>query len=430
MNWLRHDSGISDGDMKTFFFQDRGTSRILSLSKPSRFSPRKRFWNLSGEPQWQSWFNAGHLKDSNHGAESTLNILFCDRVEKSDPHPLVVAHLPFTKTIFDQVRTEFRVHGSIARVINRNTRCAFMDVPFEYAEDEGDVTIGICPFETSRSTTVEQQGRGLVTLLYPCPSHPKHSVHMLSYTDVTKRAADFLTSRLTGTDHPVFHPMLLPTLLADMERERQVDLLRKNSAKMDQLTVDLTINKGLETTESDSQLVQNKELIELWQDMSYLQNGFQNWQRQMQRMLIHLERSPSIMEPDTICYNVEAQRSLEKLTMPGVRIQKRLEELIDEYDEHIRDCATVTEGLKLAMSMDTRTTNQEIAHSNLEVSRLAQKDGSLMKLIAFVTMFFLPATFTSTFFSMDFFDWPKAVDAITTGKLILRKFHLFMVRLS
>ncbi|RSL65887.1 hypothetical protein CEP54_004024 [Fusarium duplospermum] len=208
--------------------------------------------------------------------------------------------------------------------------------------------------------------------------------------------------------------MLLPTLLADMERERQVDLLRKNSAKMDQLAVDLTINKGLEMPGADSQPVQNKELIEMWQDMSYLQNGFQNWQRQMQRMMIHLERSSNIMRPDTICYDVEAQRSLEKLTIPGSRIQKRLEELIDEYDEHIRDCATVTEGLKLAMSMDTRTTNQEIAHSSLEVSRLAQSDGSLMKLIAFVTMFFLPATFTSTFFSMDFFDWPKAADALAT----------------
>lgn len=58
-----------------------------------------------------------------------------------------------------------------------------------------------------------------------------------------------------------------------------------------------------------------------------------------------------------------------------------------------------------------------------------------MKLIAFVTMFFLPATFTSvspsptqppgilvlglilakTFFSMDFFDWPKAPGNIATG---------------
>ncbi|KAM6505108.1 hypothetical protein FSOLCH5_015028 [Fusarium solani] len=164
---------------------------------------------------------------------------------------------------------------------------------------------------------------------------------------------------------------------------------------MDQLTVDLTINKGLEGPDSGSQVDHNREPIELWQDMSYLQNGLQNWQRQMQRMVIHLEQSCNTMVPDTNRYDIKAQRNLEKLTVPGIRIQKRLEELIDEYDEHIRDCATVTEGLKLAMSMDTRKTNQEIAHSSLQVSRLAQKDGSLMKSIAIVTMFFLPATFTS-----------------------------------
>ncbi|KAM0428887.1 hypothetical protein ACHAPT_006687 [Fusarium lateritium] len=231
------------------------------------------------------------------------------------------------------------------------------------------------------------------------------------------KAADFLTAQLTGTDHTVFHPMLLPTLLADMERERQVGLLLKNSGKMEQLTVDLTINKGLQDPSSGSQRGQNQELIQLWQDMTCLQNGLQNWQRQMQRMVIHLERSSSTMIPDLALYDVEAQKSLGKLRVPGVRIQKRLEELINEYDEHIRDCATVADGLKLAMSMDTRKTNQEIAHSSLQFTMLAQKDGSLMKSIAFLTMIFLPATFTSanTFFSMDFFNWPKASGVVATG---------------
>ncbi|KAJ4328351.1 hypothetical protein N0V84_001222 [Fusarium piperis] len=230
-----------------------------------------------------------------------------------------------------------------------------------------------------------------------------------------KEAADLLAARLTGTDHPVFHPMLLPTLLADMERERQVGLLRKSSVKMDQLTVDLTINKGVEGPDAASQLNQSKEIVELWQDMSYLKNGLQNWQRQLQNMSIHLGQSFNTMSQDPARYDAHVQESLENLEVPGIRIQKRLDELIDEYDEHIRDCAAVAEGLNLAMSMDTRTTNQEIANSSLEVSTLAQKDGSLMKSIAFLTMIFLPATFTSTFFSMDFFDWPKAADAIGTG---------------
>ncbi|KAL6363998.1 hypothetical protein LRP88_03431 [Fusarium phalaenopsidis] len=343
----------------------------------------------------------GHLKDGDD-AESVLNVLFCGRTEKTYPHPLIVAHLPFPETIFDQVRTEFRVHGSIARVINRNTRCSFMDMPFLYTEDSGEIatvyncrTAGTWPCDMALSVSFSPRKLTTYAVVYGCDDE----------------AADILKAKLTGTDHPVFHPMLLPTLLADMERERQVGLLRKNSLKMDQLTVDLTMNKGLE----GSQMDHNREPIELWQDMSYLQNGLRNWQRQMQRMIIHLERSSSPTILDTKHYGIEVERSLEKLTVPGSRIQKRLEELIDEYDEHIRECATVTEGLKLAMSMDTRKTNQEIAHSSLEVSRLAQNDGSLMKLIAFVTMFFLPATFTSTFFSMDFFDWPKAPGSIATS---------------
>lgn len=170
-----------------------------------------------------------------------------------------------------------------------------------------------------------------------------------------KKAREFLTEQLTGTDHPVFHPMLLPTLLADLERERHVKLLRRNSDKMGQLTLDLTVNKGQEipkTTESNSELDDDEEdPIELWQDMSTLQNGFQNWQQQMRRMVIHLERSSNTVAPGSTTYDSEIQKSLEKLRVPGIRIQKRLEELICEYDEHIRDCSTVTGGLKLAMSM-------------------------------------------------------------------------------
>ncbi|KAI8718307.1 hypothetical protein NCS52_00609300 [Fusarium sp. LHS14.1] len=405
MNWLRHDSDISEGDMKTLFFQNHGTSRILSLSKRSGFSTRERFWNLSGESEWQSWLNAGHLKDSN-GADSTLNVLFCGRVEKSGPDPLIVARLPFPKHIFDQVRAEFRVHGSVARVINRNTRCTFMHMPYQYTEDSGDIalvyncrTAVTWPLDMAVSVSFSPKTLTTYAVVYGCD----------------KKNADLLMRKLTGTDHPVFHPMLLPTLLADIERERQVGFLRENSVKMDQLTVDLTINKGIEGPDAISQPNQSKQLIELWQDMSYLKNGLKNWQRQIQKMAIHLEQSFDTMIQDSTCYDVDVQKSLENLAVPRVRIQKRLEELVDEYNEHIRDCATVTEGLNLAMSMDTRTTNQEIAHSSLEVSTLAQKDGSLMKSIAIVSMFFLPATFTSTFFSMDFFDWPKAADAIGTG---------------
>ncbi|KAH7249472.1 hypothetical protein B0J15DRAFT_57591 [Fusarium solani] len=319
--------------------------------------------------------------------------------------PFTVAYLPFTKPIFDQVRAEFRVHGSIARVINRNIGCKFMDLPFHYGQDSRDITTvyncrtsGVFPRDMALSVSFSPKNLITYAVVYGCD----------------EKAMEFLTAQLAGTDHPVFHPMLLPTLLADIERDRQVHLLRKDSSKTGQLTMDLVLNKGLfipKSSEFSSQLdeEEEEEPIDVWQGMGYLQNEFQNWQQQMRRMVIHLERSLNTTVPGSAHYDSEIQKNFEKLAVPGVRIQKRLEELIDEYDEHVRNLTTVVEGLKIA--------KQEIAQSSLEISMRAQKDGSLMKSIAYLIMIFLPATFTSTFFSMDFFDWSKDAGSIVTGSI-------------
>ncbi|KAF5013626.1 hypothetical protein FDECE_387 [Fusarium decemcellulare] len=223
------------------------------------------------------------------------------------------------------------------------------------------------------------------------------------------KTAELITKRLTQTDHPIFHPMILPMVLADLERERQVALLRADGEKIEQLTWDLTLNKETFEPSSVSKFDIGNNPIRLWQNMSYLRNGLKNWQRQLQKMGSHLEDLSNNTLPwaHTGGYcSVVGQQGLEELKAPGFRIMQRLQELIDEYDEHIRECSTLIQGLDLALSTDTRETNQEIAHSSLQVSKLAQKDGNLMKSIAFLTMIYLPATFASTFFSMDFFDWP------------------------
>ncbi|KAM0553284.1 hypothetical protein ACHAPJ_007297 [Fusarium lateritium] len=96
----------------------------------------------------------------------------------------------------------------------------------------------------------------------------------------------------------------------------------------------------------------------------------------------------------------------------GSCIKERLQVLIDEYDEFIRQCTHIMEGLTLATQLEQNNigqtdarTNQEISRVNLVVAKLARHDGSLMKSIAILGMVFLPATFVSTFFSMGFFEW-------------------------
>jgi hypothetical protein len=94
----------------------------------------------------------------------------------------------------------------------------------------------------------------------------------------------------------------------------------------------------------------------------------------------------------------------------GILIKRRLRELVDEYDEHVRECSTVIDGLSLATStvstppptwtdpypaQEVRHLNERLAFSALVVSRLTQRDGNLMKSIALLTVIYLPVTFAS-----------------------------------
>ncbi|KUI62676.1 hypothetical protein VP1G_09784 [Cytospora mali] len=94
------------------------------------------------------------------------------------------------------------------------------------------------------------------------------------------------------------------------------------------------------------------------------------------------------------------------------RIHQKLLELREEYDEKIRTCATVIDGMALAAQLewnkigrnDTKT-NLEISKSSLDIAEATKRDGQRMRSIAVLTMFFLPATFVATVFSMTFFNW-------------------------
>ncbi|KAF4943777.1 hypothetical protein FGADI_13174 [Fusarium gaditjirri] len=109
-----------------------------------------------------------------------------------------------------------------------------------------------------------------------------------------------------------------------------------------------------------------------------------------------------------------SQTRLHALQEVGARLKTRLQDLVDEYDEYIRQCTHIMDGLTLATQLELNSIgrkdariNQEISRVNLEVAQMTRLDGSLMKSIAMLGMVFLPATFVSTFFSMGFFQWTK-----------------------
>lgn len=364
----------------------------------------------------------------------------CGRVQNSFPDPMIVSKLPFTKSIFRQIRRTFKIHDSIFRVINRNTSCAFRRTPNLWKEYLGKLQL------PGRSLDILEHLLSKM-IVYNCrsastwPGDVALSVTFCLQTSTTwavvygcnDHTFETLTAQLVRLDYDTFHPMALPTLFADLERARQVDLLRLSVSNMLQRIYDLTVNKDqLAADNSLSALSKpgGEDSVMMWIDMSYLRNGLQNWQKQLQNMMEHVDELANDAHPlkstgsfRTDTANVDKSNTIDnkfglRLKASGVRVRERLRDLIDEYDEHIRECSTLIQGLNAATSMvrilfhpsrarlssvrleielhqEIKNSNQEISSTNLEVSRMAQRDGSLVKAIALLTMIFLPATFVS-----------------------------------
>lgn len=313
---------------------------------------------------------------------------------------------------------------------------------------------------------------------------------------------EIIVSRLSNSDTAVFHPMLLPAIFADIERDRQIELVRTKLSELAQRICHLTsatsspsnsrtnlvdnpsgntstentgrtrtfddrlpslgtafswlwrthsttdsVEDGKKAQESRSPYLLTKKLepptADLWIQISRLRNGLGNWQCQLRNMINHVEELGSTefaSDKPSSYANVQQFREV------GVRIGERLQELVDEYDEYIRECTHIMDGLTLATQLVRKErnsspcpkliftqelshigrsdakTNFEISKVNLEVAQLTRRDSSVMKSIAVLGMIFLPATFVTVsgfyiaatsseltvfeaFFSMGFFDW-------------------------
>lgn len=231
--------------------------------------------------------------------------------------------------------------------------------------------------------------------------------------DASMTLGDIIVSRLSHSDTAVFHPMLLPTIFADIERDRQIELVRKKLTELGQKISYLasitsspsnsgtnlvdnpsgntsTANKGrtrtfgdrlpslgtafswLWRTRSTTDIVEDEKKAQesrcpspptkklepptanLWLQISRLRNGLGNWQCQLRNMIDHVEELGSTEFACDKSSSGEATRSnanVQQFHEAGARIRKRLQELVDEYDEYIRECTHIMDGMTLATQL-------------------------------------------------------------------------------
>jgi hypothetical protein len=213
--------------------------------------------------------------------------------------------------------------------------------------------------------------------------------------------SELICGQMENFDGGVFHQMVLPVIFAGFERERHIGTVRKCLTQFVQRIHDLahqdlrTLNKneisasykddksgyGLTPfnegclasyfrlvsgpihskaaktvpppkTNSHQTQEEQEPAVLLWQNISFLRIGLQKWQTQLRKMMDHVDQlhDTDFGLPDAAKVP-SSQTRLHSLHEVGDRLKSRLQDLIDEYDEYIRQCTHIMDGLTLATQL-------------------------------------------------------------------------------
>ncbi|KAI0012555.1 hypothetical protein F4779DRAFT_568133 [Xylariaceae sp. FL0662B] len=118
------------------------------------------------------------------------------------------------------------------------------------------------------------------------------------------------------------------------------------------------------------------------------------------------------------------------------QMKKRLQDIIDEYDNKFDECNMIIGNTTLAMqtvwnsiARHDSDLNTRIAHANTTIALEAKRESTHMKSIALLTMTYLPLSSVAAVFSMDFFNW-GAQDGDSVVSKYIWVFAVFAVGLT
>ncbi|KAK4221269.1 hypothetical protein QBC38DRAFT_377429 [Podospora fimiseda] len=352
--------------------------------------------------------------------ESGLAVILATKYEQ-DPgkhhNPCHLLYLPFSREGFDQILTKFPLHGDTCRVINRSDFGFFEDINLTGR-------VGNSIYYCCRTSGVTAGDLAVSAVFNPVTGFTSAVVFGCSPgTDGPGRppdnAVEEFAGRIFNSEDAWTHPMLIIGILVEIEKLRHFKDVEKH---VFDLLLQVKAMTKTATISSTSELAQENYSVENWISVSRLRIALESWKVQLTKMHDHiseLEReylteaedcsspqstgrgsfsSTSTAVPDEKSWKQSAQET-------GRRIQKRLTEIMAEYDEKIRECSMVIDGMALSAQLSWNQIGYQDTQANLKISNATRQDSNQMRSIAFLTMFFLPATFLASLFSMTFFDW-------------------------
>lgn len=342
--------------------------------------------------------------------------------------------VPFERRTFETVSRVFHVHSSISRVISR------ADVPV-FSHTNAATEIG---YNTAFSKNGRNEKYGQTpSVVYNCRTSNAWDMDLaLTVTYFPHRGLTFavlfgchtsteeeIIKRLTLAGDDITHPLLMPGIVAEIERKRHFYHVDNIVDEIEARIFNLEIRPDAEDEMSVADMERHhKEKRSAWLNISYMRNCLISWQVQLQNMMDQAEefgqsierkitssdevrkgfgsdhahtalREEAAMEDqlelsptETICPDHEFSNHhehLEKIKSTGYKIKSRIRALKEEYDEKIRDCEMRIEGMAMATQWVSRLSGCQSSapkvcvqryHSNSNASDRRHKEKPIWKL--------------------------------------------------
>ncbi|KAM7220307.1 hypothetical protein V8F06_004273 [Rhypophila decipiens] len=332
MDWARDNTGINEKDMDTVFkYEEKFTTIVRILEHDAK----PLIWTLETENDWKDWFEVEYppiddatpsgliLILARRSGEPSLGGLkkaktdeWLERIERSLPgrtkperamtfpsmdekagdggpsaaHIMAggrqtLRRLPFSQPTFRLITDKFYTHGSIARAVSR------ADIPvFSSAE----VRMGGYPAYVTncRTTNAWNMDLGLT-----CTYFPHCGLTFAIAFGCSLAVEEEILKRLSFATHEAAHPLLMPGIVAELERSRHVHLVENTIDEIETKIFELDFkNSDMDGTgdEDDSER-KNFEKRNSWLDTAYLRNQLISWNTQLAKMAAHADELEKVL---------------------------------------------------------------------------------------------------------------------------------------
>ncbi|KAK4677669.1 hypothetical protein QC764_0047210 [Podospora pseudoanserina] len=489
MDWINPDSGFTNHDFTVFSYPYMHVPARDHHTKEAGLDSNSDLFSLGPEPEqrqravtiWKSDADEVSLRDQvtrDVGQEQVLKnnselwtlieqkvpvtyTLICPRAPEVFPgQPSLITDLPFSEDIWKYVTDKFHVHRNITRTILRNV--AYFSAIRHRQEDSGQFKISY----TSRTTSSLPDDIALSSTYIPSLG----STFSIIYgSDESQMEAAWQRLQESAPSHAHRHPLLMLGIVAELERERLVNLAEKLADQFtlssDFLTEDDSSSEGGQGSIKHAKmqeylgiclmsrnlvdhirstkrqllkvLIELDQLEEYWLSKSYedvfcqrksqhkkVEEGAREAAESEGESKALLNEGPELGDNETSS-KVLLEQERKSFIRTSNKMRQRVRDILDEYDDKVDECKTMTQNLSLAMQAAWNQTarqdaavNARIAQLNTTIALETKSESAMMRSIALLTMIFLPLSCVASVFSTTLFNWSPGEGEPVVSKYI------------